>query len=162
MPYEQCPNTIERLVVEQTVEMVTFQLEALMSKRTPKQWAKNLCTPHQQSTKRIAGTAVLYNAVSGAQKLPARRGNIKTKLPGNLSEIHRTDLSYILRDYVQLGLFENITDTIPLPRGRPKGLGFEDSDRGGVPSFYEMSIGMAEVKEILKKPEIRRAINNAL
>lgn len=162
MPYEQYLNTVERFIVEQTVQMVTFQLETLMSKRTAKQWATNLCKPHQQSTKRIAGTAVLYNAVSGAQKLPARRGNIKMKLPGDLSEVHRTKLSEILRECVQLGLFENITNNKPLPRGRPKGLGFEDNDRGGVPSFYEMSIGLAEVQEILKKPEVRRAINNAL
>jgi hypothetical protein len=90
MLHEQYLNTVERFIVEQTVQMVTFQLETLMSKRTAKQWANNLCTPHQQSTKRIAGTAVLYNAVSGVKKLPARRANIKMKLPGDLISQNQT------------------------------------------------------------------------
>jgi hypothetical protein len=123
----------ERSVVEQTVNTVSEILDNIMSEHSAKEYAIMLCKPHRQSTKSIASTSLLFNLVDGNQELPARREHIRERLPGELAEIDKSDGSDILQSMVRLHFLKNPKNIVKT-RGRPKRLGFKDSNRGGRPS----------------------------
>jgi hypothetical protein len=99
--------------------------------------------------------------VDGGQKLPARREHIRERLPGELSKIDKSDSSDILQRLVSLHLLKN-TQKIVRARGRPRGLGFKDDNRGGKPSYYDKSTELEGSIEALKNPNILRSINSRL
>jgi hypothetical protein len=150
----------ERSVIELTISAVTGLLNKEMS-ISPKERAIKHCKPHIQSTKSTARTSLLFNIVDGNHELPARREHIIERLPGELSKIDKSDAYDILQSLVRLHFLEN-EKKIVRARGRPKGLGYKDDNRGGRPSYYDKSSELKESAEILKKPNIRRLINNRL
>ena len=151
----------ERSVIERTVNSLSEILDKIMSKHSAKEYAIMLCKPHGQSTKSIASTSLLFTLVDGNQELPARREHIRERLPGELAEINKSDGSDILQSLVRLHFLKN-TNNIVKTRGRPKGLGFKDSNRGGRPSYYDKSTELKESIEILKNQNVLRLINNRL
>jgi hypothetical protein len=151
----------ERSVIERTVNTVSEILDKIMSKHSAKEYAIMLCKLHRQSTKSIASTSLLFNLVHGNQELPARREHIREKLPGELAEINKSDGSDILQSMVRLHFLRNPKNIVKT-RGRPKGLGFKDSNRGGRPSYYDKSTELKESIEILKNQNVLRLINNRL
>jgi hypothetical protein len=150
----------ERSIIELTISAVTGLLNKEMS-ISPKERAIKHCKPHMQSTKSTARTSLLFNIVDGNQELPARREHIRGRLPGELAKIDKSDASDILQSPLRLHLLEN-KKKIVRARGRPKGLGYKDDNRGGKPSYYDKSPELKESTEILKNPNIRRLINNRL
>jgi hypothetical protein len=151
----------EQSVIERTVAVTSEILDKIMSEHSAKERAIMLCKPHRQSTKSIASTSLLFNMVDGNQELPARREHIRERLPGELAEINKSDGSDILQSMVRLHFLKNPKNIVKT-RGRPKGLGFKDSNRGGRPSYYDKSTELKESIEISKNPDILRSINNRL
>src|SRR5437660_269581 len=122
----------ERSIIELTISAVTGLLNKEMS-ISPKERAIKHCKPHMRSTKSTARTSLLFNIVDGNQELPARRERIRGRLPGELAKIDKSDASDILQSPLRLHLLEN-KKKIVRARGRPKGLGYKDDNRGGKPS----------------------------
>jgi hypothetical protein len=151
----------ERSVIERTVNTVSEILDRIMSEHSAKEYAVMLCKPHRQSTKSIVSTSLLFNLVDGNQELPARREHIRERLPGELADIDKSDGSDILQSMVRLHFLKNPKNIVKT-RGRPKGLGFKDSNRGGRPSYYDKSTELKESIEILKNQNVLRLINNRL
>jgi hypothetical protein len=151
----------ERSVIERTVAAASEMLDRIMSKHSAKEYAIMLCKPHRQSTKSIASTSLLFNIVDGNQELPNRREHIRERLPGELAKIDKSDASDILQSPVRLHFLQN-KKKIVRARGKPKGLGYKDDNRGGRPSYYDKSPELKESTKILKNPNIRRLINNRL
>ena len=147
----------ERSVIERTVNTASEILDKIMSKHT-KERAILLCKPHRQSTKSMASTSLLFNIVDGNQELPARREHIRERLP---AEINKSDVSDILQYIVRQGFLKN-PKKIVRARGKPKGLGFKDSNRGGRPSYYDKSPELKESIEVLKNRNVLRSINDRL
>jgi hypothetical protein len=154
-------SPLEKSVIEQTGQAASEMLNHIMSKYSAKELAIILCKPHRQSTKSIASTASIYNLVDGAQKLPARREQIRERFPGKLSKIDKSDSSDIIRRLVRLHILKH-TKKIVRARGRPGGLGSKDDNRGGKPSYYDKSTELEGSIEALKNPNILRSINSRL
>jgi len=149
----------EKAVIELTVSAVTELLNKIMS-ISPKERVIMLCKPHRHSTKWTAWTSLLFNMIDGNQGLPARREHTRERFPGELAKIDKSDTSDILQSLVRLYFLENKKIGA---RGRPKGLGYKDDNRGGKPSHYNKSPELEEsIDEILKNLNIRRLINNRL
>ncbi|HXX98425.1 MAG TPA: hypothetical protein VEL11_15060 [Candidatus Bathyarchaeia archaeon] len=151
----------EQSVIERTVNTVSGILDKIMSEHSAKEYAIMLCKPHRQSTKSIASTFLLFNIVDGNQELPARREHIRERLPGELAEIDKSDISDILQSIVRQGFFRN-PKKIVKARGRPKGHGSKDDNPGGRPSYYNKSTELRESIEVLKNQNVLRLINNRL
>jgi hypothetical protein len=150
-------------IASRTLYGISEMLNSIMSRYTPKDYAKALCGADRQSTKSRTRTAVLDYIINGEQLIKGEPRHIIEKLPSNIRNIDRSDMTDILQGFVRTFFLRNIRDKPKEDRGRPDEPAYEETDLGGRYSSYQSSHEYLEqVVHTLKKPEVGRIINELI
>jgi hypothetical protein len=149
-------------IVEKILAGIFEVLNSIMTRHSPKDYAKSLSGPQRRSKKPIAHTSILYNVATHKQNLPAEPRKIRDNLPEGLKDINSTDLWKILKSLARTKFLHYEPHTIRRIRGRPKSRGFEDNNLGGKPSLHDKTEALENVIKILTKPEAKKLINTRL
>ena len=149
-------------IVEKILAGIFEVLNNIMTRHSPKDYAKSLSGPQRTSKKPIAHISILYNVATNKQNLPAKPRKISDNLPEDLKDINSTDLWKILNSLARIKFLRYEPHTIRRIRGRPKSRGFEESNRGGKPSSHDKTEELENVIKILIKPEAKKLINTRL
>ena len=149
-------------IVEKIFAGIFEMLNSIMTRQSPKDYAKSLSGPQRRSKKPITHTSILYNVTTHKQNLPAEPRKIRDNLPEDLKDINSTNLWKILKSLARTKFLRYEPHTIRRIRGRPKSRGFEESNRGGKPSSHDKTEELENVIKILTKPEAKKLINTRL
>lgn len=154
-------NEVE--IVRKTLSGISEMLNSIMSRYTPKDYAKALCGGHRQSIKSRTRTAVLDYYINNEERHYGKEPHdILRELPANLQNIDGSDFTDILQQFCRTFFLQNTRDK-PKVRGRPEERAYEETDFGGRYSSYESTDEYLEhVLSALKKPEIGRIIDQLL
>lgn len=151
-------------IVRKTLSGISEMLNSIMSRYTPKDYAKALYGGHRQSIKSRTRTAVLDYYINNEERHYGKEPHdILRKLPANLQNIDGSDFTDILQQFCRTFFLRNTRDKPKENRGRPEERVYEDTDFGGRYSSYESTDEYLEpVLHVLKKPEIGRIIDQLL
>ena len=150
-------------IVSRTCYGISEMLNSIMSRYTPKDYAKALCGAHRQSTKSRTRTVALDYIINEGRYVKEGPRYILQKLPANLQDIDGSDFTDILQQFCRTFFLRNIRDKPKEDRGRPDKPAYEETDLGGRYSSYQSSHEYLEqVVHTLKKPEVGRIINELL
>ena len=150
-------------IARRTLYGISEMLNSIMSRNTPKDYAKSLCGTHRQSIKSRTRTAVLDYIINEEHHYVNEPRHILQELPANLQNIDGSDFTDILRQFCRTFFLRNTRDKPKENRGRPEERAYEETDFGGRYSSYESTDEYLEqVLHALKKPEIGRIIDQLL
>ena len=151
-------------IVRRTLYGISEMLNSIMSRYTPKDYAKALCGAHRQSIKSKTRTAVLdYYIINEERHYVKEPRHILQMLPTNLQNIDGSDFTDILQQFCRTFFLQNTRDKPREKRGRPEEWTYVETDFGGKYSSYRSADEYLEpVLRALKIPEIGRIIDELL
>jgi hypothetical protein len=150
-------------IASTTLYGISEMLNSIMSRYTPKGYAKALGGSHRQSTKSRTRTAALDYIINEGRFAMEEPHYILQKLPVNLQDIDGSDFTDILQQFCRTFFLRNIRDKPKVDRGRPDKPAYEETDLGGRYSSYQSSHQYIEqVVHTLEKPEVGQIINELL
>jgi hypothetical protein len=151
------------LLVQEIIRTVRILMEKTISRKSPKNRARDSSKPHKQSKTHIAGDTILFNTLTNTQRLPARPRDFRINFCEEEKNIQYSELSDILSSMVSKHILENKREKFSYPKGRPlsdiKKSGIAE-ERRGPNSYYELSRVKELINEILK--ESIQVIDNAI
>jgi hypothetical protein len=153
------------ILVQGIIDTALKMMERIITRKSPKNCARDSSKPHQQSKTAITDNTIFFNILANNQRLPARPRDFRIKLSEEEKNIGDPELSDILASKVRVYLLDPKRDKFPFPKGKPK----SDTKRSGIAkerrgtlSYYTTTQIKEAIDKILSDSETIRSIDNAI
>lgn len=153
------------ILVQGIVDSALILMQRIISRKSPKNCARDSSKPHKQSKTNITRDTIFFNILTNNQRLPARPRDFRINLAEEEKDLADWELSDILSSKVRQHFLERKREKLSFPKGRPvsdiKKSGIARGRRGAE-SYYTSSQIKQVVDEILKDSKSRESIDNAI